>query len=232
MKLSLQSISFVRHGGRVVLDEASAVIPGSGLTCLVGANGVGKSTLFRILTGEVRATSGKYLLDDRDVTNMSQRELAAHFAVIPQNVATPQYISVAELAALGRFRPRRALWHRLSDEDREVVRACLDRCGVSQFASRTLDQLSGGEQQRTWLAFGLAQQKDFLLLDETLGGMDFFVRRSFFQLLKDVAKEGKSVLLTSHDIDMVEEFADRVVVLNSGRISYEGPPKVRMHELL
>jgi ABC-type cobalamin/Fe3+-siderophores transport system ATPase subunit len=231
MNITLETVTFVRRGARI-LDGVSMEIPGSGLTCLLGANGAGKTTLLRILTGETLATSGGYFIGDIDASVLSQRELSHHFAVIPQNVAVPQYFSVGELVALGRYVPRRTIWRSLSVRDREVVQSCLAQCQMEPLASRPFEQLSGGEQQRGWLAFGLAQEKEFLLLDETLGGMDFFTRRAFFQLLRQVSRQGRGVLLTSHDLSMVEEFADKVIVLSAGSVSYEGPPQLGLQDLL
>jgi ABC-type Mn2+/Zn2+ transport system ATPase subunit len=95
-----------------------------------------------------------------------------------------------------------------------------------------VEELSGGEQQRVWLAFGLAHAKSFLMLDETLEGMDIIVKRAFFQLLKDIAMEDKGILLASHDLALVTEFADKVIVLNNGTVSYEGPPKENLKYFL
>jgi len=229
LNLSLESLSFSRQG-KPVLKGISASIPGEGLTCLLGANGAGKTTLLRILSGELKGTSGRFLVGDKDGSILSREELSTYFAVIPQSVPNPPYLTVSELVGLGRFRPKKALWWRLSDQDRRIVRSCLKSCQLDDLAERQLDQLSGGEQQRGWLAFGLAQGKPFLLLDETLDGMDVFVKRSFFQLLKNVAAYGRGVLLTSHDLGLVEEFADKVLVLSGGKISYDGPPQANLQE--
>ena len=230
MILTMEALSFVRQG-RAILSNATAVISDHALTCLVGPNAAGKTTLLRILSGELRATSGRFLVGNTDASALSQREIARYFSIIPQGVQPPPHLTVSELVALGRFPPNRALWWRLSEQDREVIHACLARCQIEQLSKQRVEDLSGGEQQRAWLAFGLAQGKTFLLLDETLDGLDIFAKRSFFQLLKEVASEGEGVLLTTHDLDLVTQFADRVIVLNGGRVSYEGPPNLNLQHL-
>jgi iron complex transport system ATP-binding protein len=221
--LSLEALSFVNRGA-VILSGVTTVIPDNSLTCLVGPNGAGKTTLLRILSGELKATSGRLFVGDADATRLSQREIARQVSIIPQDVQPPPYLSVSALVQLGRFRPYGALWRRLSRQDHVAVNASLARCQVEALSRRRMEELSGGEQQRAWLAFALAQEKKFLLLDETLDGLDVLVKKSSFELLKEVAAEGKGIVLTTHDLDLVTHFADKVIVLGSGKVVYEGPP--------
>lgn len=229
--LTLEALSFAVHG-RALLSSMTSIIPDNALTCLIGANGAGKTTLLRILTGELQATSGRFLIDHTDARSLSQSQIARHFSIIPQDVQPPPHLTVLELVALGRFHPYGALWWRLSHRDRDIVDACLNLCQVDQLSERRVDQLSGGEQQRAWLAFGLAQEKRFLLLDETLGGLDVLAKQSFFKLLKQIASEGKGIVLTTHDLELVADYADRVVVLSHGRVTYEGPPNAHLYNFL
>ncbi len=222
--VSLEALSFVRHN-KSVLSGVTTAIPDGTLTCFVGPNGAGKTTLLRILAGELKATSGRFLIDGSDASALSQKEVARHFSLIPQDVQPPPHFTVFELVALGKFRPdKRALWWRLSESERDAVHSYLARCHLEPLSQRRVEELSGGEQQRAWLAFALAQEKRFLLLDETLDGLDIIAKQSFFKLLKQIASEGKGILLTTHDLDLVTQFADRVIVLNGGIVSYDGPP--------
>jgi len=229
--LTLESISYDAQG-KALLDGVTLSLPDGTLTCLVGANGAGKTTLLRILAGELRATAGRLLIDQTDAASLTQARIARQCSIIPQDVPPPQHLTVFELVALGRFRPHGAIWWRLKEEDRGIVQACLDLCQIGQLAGRRVDQLSGGEQQRAWVAFGLSQQKRFLLLDETLGGMDVLAKGPFFRLLKQIAGEGKGVVLTTHDLDLVADFADRVVVLSRGRVAYDGSPRADLRHFL
>jgi ABC-type cobalamin/Fe3+-siderophores transport system ATPase subunit len=231
VRLTLEALSLAIHG-HAILNGVTGVIPDRSLTCLVGPNGAGKTTLLRILSGELRPTSGRFLIDDTDAFSLDQREKAHHFSIIPQEIQPPPHLTVLELVTLGRFHPYGALWRRLAEQDRAIIQASLMRCQVDRLSKRRVEELSGGEQRRTWLAFGLAQMKRFLLLDETLDGLDLPAKRSFFRLLRELAAEGRGVLLTTHDLDLVTEFADRVVVMSGGRVKYEGPPVVDIEPLL
>ena len=223
MELKLKDLSFDRCG-ITVLEGISATVPGSGLTCLLGTNGTGKTTLLRILSGELKATSGGYFIDARNAAALSRKELSRYFSVIPQNAPVPPYLTVGEMVGLGRFRPNASLWWHLTAADRVVVNECLARCLMTAFKDRRLDELSGGEQRRAWLAFGLALEKNFLILDETLDGMDWLAKRTFFQMLKGITSKNRGILMASHDLEMVAEFADRVIILSESRVIFEGSP--------
>lgn len=229
--LRLDRLSFASRG-RIILSDVTAVIPDKSLTCLIGANGAGKTTLLRVLLGELRAGSGTFSIDSHSLSAVSPKEIATYFSVIPQGIQPPPNFTVSELVALGCSPPNRAFWWRLSGQERDSVQACMTRCDVSQLSGRRVEELSGGEQRRAWLAFALAQRKRFLLLDETLDGLDALAKQSFFKLLKEVASEGKGILLTTHDLDLVTHFADKVIVLSGGRVSYEGSPISNLQDLL
>lgn len=231
MTLRLEAISFASHG-KTVLDGLTVAIPDNSLTCLVGPNGAGKTTLLRILSGEMRATSGRFLIGDADTSRLSQREIARQLSIIPQDVQPPPYLTVSELVQLGRFRPYGATWGRSGERDLVAVNSSLARCRASSLSERPVGELSGGEQQRAWLAFGLAQEKRFLLLDETLDGLDVFAKQAFFELLKQAASEGTGIVLTTHDLDLVSDYADKVIVLSSGKVIYAGPPDVDLERYL
>ncbi len=221
MELNLKDISFSRRK-KTVLDSVTAVIPGTGLTCLLGTNGAGKTTILRILCGELKASSGTFYIDSLRADGLSQKDLSRYFSVIPQKAPAPSFLTVFEMVALGRFRPRRALWWRLNAHDYNIINAAMTVCQVERFRDRKVTELSGGEQQRVWLAFSMASDKNFLMLDETLDGMDIFTKREFFQLLKQIAQKGKGVVLATHDLNLVSEFADKVIVVNSGKVVFEG----------
>jgi iron complex transport system ATP-binding protein len=229
--LKIEALSF-QSQGRFLLSGVTATIPGSALTCLIGANGAGKTTLLRILAGEMRPASGGYLIGGTPAASLTERQIARHFSIIPQDVPPPAHLTVSELVTLARFHPRSGLWWRLDDSDRAVISSSLRLCQLSDLSRRRVEQLSGGEQQRAWLAFGLAQEKPYLLLDETLGGLDVLARKAFFGLLKGIASQGKGVVLTTHDLELVSDFADWTVVLRGGRVAYEGPPSGQLLDFL
>ena len=217
----MQSLSFCR-GDRRALDGVSTVVPSSGLTCLIGTNGAGKTTLLRILSGELRPTSGTFKIGEIDAAKATQRVISRCFSIVPQKSPAPAYLTVAEMIALGRFRSRGALWWRLNQADRDRIDEAVRLCELKDFVDRKVTELSGGEQQRVWVAFAIASDKPFLLLDETFDGMDVIAKRGFFQLVKTISVRDRSVILATHDLNMVSEYADKVVVLSRGRVVYDG----------
>ncbi len=229
--LTLEAVSCIRRG-RVVLKDISAAIPAGSLTCVAGQNAAGKTTLLRLLCGELKPASGRYLLAGADAGRLSQGKIGREIAVIPQDLGPPPHLTVAELAALARFRPGRPPWRRPGAEDLAAVRSSLSLCRADGISSRPVESLSGGEQKRAWLAFALARGRRFLLLDETLDGLDVPAKRAFFRLLQEIAGQGAGVVLTTHDLRLVEDHAGTVMVLSGGRMAYQGPPAAGLEDLL
>ena len=231
MNIRLDNVTF-RYRGNDALRDVSATIESNALTCLLGSNASGKSTLLSILSGESQPASGRLLIEDKDVRTLANGLLSSRFATIPQGIQTPPHLTVKELVGLGRFRPDRSLWWSIGDNDRRVIEGCLRRCQVEELADRPAEQLSGGEKQRVWLAFCLAQEKEFLLLDESLDALDFVARRSFFRLIGEVIQEGRGVLLVTHDLGLAAEFAGKIIILDHGQLIYDGPPRPDLPELI
>jgi len=231
MELNLKALTFFRDK-KLVLDSISATIPSACLTCILGTNGAGKTTLLRILCGELKPVNGTFLIGDIDTSARSQKEISKYFSIIPQKTPAPPYLTVSEMIALSRFDPRRALRWTLNNEDKRKISVAIARCRIEEFKDRKVAELSGGEQQRVWLSFGIASEKIFLILDETLDGMDVFAKRAFFLILRELAQEGKGIILATHDLNMVKEYADKTIVLRQGKIVYQGSANVDFQELL
>ncbi|MQF48778.1 ABC transporter ATP-binding protein [SAR202 cluster bacterium AC-647-N09_OGT_505m] len=223
MNIKLSGVHF-SYGSQPILKDVTTTIDSGTFICLLGKNGAGKSTLFQLIAGHIKPSQGSIFIGDQDTTLIRERDTANHFAVLPQGVSDPPYLNVRELVALGRFRASNGLGWRPSEADLEIADKSLTRCEMEHMSHRTFQQLSGGEKQRSWLAFCLAQEKEFLLLDESLHALDFEARRTFFRLLSDLATEGRGILLTTHDMDLAEEFASRLLVLQDSTLGYDGPP--------
>lgn len=223
MSVNLDGISY-SIAGTLLVDHVSIELQQSKLTCVLGANGAGKTTLLKLITGELKASSGTVSVDVDPDSNPSLRKPANYFSVLPQGSSAPEYLTVREMVGLGRFDPGSKPWARLNELDEQIVQECIDATGMNQLAERKLSTLSGGELQRAWIAFCLVQQKPYLLLDESLSAIDYAARRSYFDLLKSLTRTGKGVVLVTHDLFLVEEFADVVLLMSNGQINYSGPP--------
>ncbi len=228
--IELDGVSF-SYGEEPVLKEVSASVGMGEFVCLLGPNGAGKTTLAQLVAGELSPTGGRILM--RGVEGSEERAAPnRHIAYLPQDIQDPPFVTVRELVSLGRFNPKRSLGWRIDAKDREAVQKYIGRCLVEPFADRPFTQLSGGEKQRVWLAFCLAQQREFLLLDESLHKIDYSTRDLFFRMLANLAKDGKGVVLITHDLQMAERHARRTLLLWDGELIYDGPPDKAVYSLM
>ena len=230
ISIELDSVSF-SYGAKTVLNELSVSIDIGEFVCLLGPNGTGKTTLAQLIAGELSPTGGRIFLNGGD-ESAAQTDVKRHIAYLPQDLQDPPFVTVRELVSLGRFSPKRSLGWRVSGQDKEAVQECIDRCLAGPFADRSIAQLSGGEKQRVWLAYCLAQQREFLLLDESLHKMDYSKRELFFKMLSDLAEDGKGVVLITHDLQMAERHGRRLMVLGDGELAYDGPPDQVIYSIM
>jgi iron complex transport system ATP-binding protein len=205
---------------RDALAGVSITAPAGAITAVVGPNGSGKSTLVRALIGRVDA-SGTMRLNGTDTSGMTRDEIARRVAVITQREDAVFPISVREYVALGRL-PHRGTWGSESPDDHSAIERALEMAEVRELESRSVHQLSGGEWQRARVARALAQGGDALVADEPTTFLDVAHEMTVFELLGRLAREGKAVLLVSHQLNLVARFADRLVLLDGGTIAAAG----------
>ena len=232
MKISIEldGVSF-SYGEKPVLSEVSVSVATGEFVCLLGPNGAGKTTLAQLIAGELSPTEGRVLLDAGDASG-DLTGVGRHIAYLPQDLQDPPFVTVRELVSLGRFNPKRSLGWKVSAKDKEVVQECIDTCLAESFADRPFAHLSGGEKQRVWLAFCLAQQREFILLDESLHKIDYSTRDLFFRMLANLAEDGKGVVLITHDLQMAERHSRRMLLLGDGELVYDGPPDQVIYSLM
>jgi iron complex transport system ATP-binding protein len=229
-RIELDSASF-SYGEKPVLRKVSASIPVGEFTCLLGPNGAGKTTLAQLIAGELAPSTGRVSLY-RDVAYDEPAEVRRHVAYLPQNLQDPPFVTVRELVTLGRFSPKRSLGWRVRGKDKEAIEEYIAVCLAESFADRPFNQLSGGEKQRVWLAFCLAQEREFLLLDESLHQMDYSMKELFFRMLSDLTQRGKGVILITHDLQMAMRHGTRMLALRDGELVCDGPPKHEIYSLM
>ncbi|QLG87581.1 ABC transporter ATP-binding protein [Chitinibacter bivalviorum] len=214
----------VSRQGRALLDIAQLQLPAAGLTVILGHNGSGKSTLLKLLSGQMAPDRGEVLLQGKSVTHYIPRELAKRVAYMPQQIPQPALLLVRELVELGRFAWRGWLARWQSDDQSWVSRA-LQQAGVAHLAGHAVDEISGGERQRVWLAMLLAQNAPLLLLDEPSSALDLAHQYQLMQLLRQQADlPDCGVIAVLHDLNLALQYADRIVALQRGRIWFDGSP--------
>lgn len=197
------------------------------LTAVVGPNGSGKSSLVRALIGRVPLARGQIAIDGTLTTAIPRDALARRVAVVTQREELAFPLLVTEYVALGRF-PHLGLWHAARDRDASAVGAAMTDAGVDALRDRRVDALSGGELQRVRLARALAQGGEALVLDEPTAFLDIGHEMAVFELLHRLAREGRAVLLVSHQLNLVARFADHMVLLHHGVVAASGPPSAVM----
>ncbi|WTW99510.1 heme ABC transporter ATP-binding protein [Streptomycetaceae bacterium NBC_01309] len=208
-------------GGRTVLHDVDLEVRTGEVLALVGPNGAGKSTLLGALAGDVAASSGDVLLDGAPLASWSPVQLARRRAVLTQSYDLSFPFTVRAVVAMGR-----APWARTPAEadDDAVIDAMLRRTETARFARRGFAALSGGERARVALARVLAQQAPLVMLDEPTAALDIRYQESVLRTAAERAYAGDAVVVVLHDLALAAAYADRVAVLQGGRIAACGPP--------
>lgn len=204
------------YGSNIAVGRSTFTIPAGKVTAVIGPNGSGKSTLLSAIAGLLEPVSGSLRVAAR--RNGSHR-IAYVLQTTKVNDALP--ITVREVVAMGRYAGTGA-YGRLGADDREAVATALDRTGITSIGGRHLHELSGGQRQRVFVAQGLAQDHDVLLLDEPLTGIDLVTAQAIDQVIHDERSRGCTVIMTTHDLTEAR-VADYVLLL-SGRVVACGPP--------
>jgi len=212
------------HGTTVVAGASIALRQGE-VTALVGPNGSGKSTLLRALARLHRPDSGDVRLPDgTSVLSLSAREFARTVTLLAQSRPTPQGISVRDVVGYGRH-PYRGRWRGNDPDGPRAIAWAMAVTGVESMADRAVDELSGGELQRVWLATCLAQDTRVLLLDEPTTFLDLRYQVEILDLMRDLADQhGVAVGVVLHDLNQAAAVADRVVLLHRGVVRASGTP--------
>jgi len=211
------------YGDRVIVDRLSARIPEARITAIVGPNGCGKSTLLAGMARVLAPRGGAVLLDGRDIARVPTREVARKLALLPQDANAPDGLTVEELIRFGR-QPYRGLMRQWSPEDAAIVRAALRATQLEALADRPLDSLSGGQRQRAWIAMTVAQDTPLLLLDEPTSALDLGHQIEVLELVKRLARQGKTVVMVIHDLPSACRYADHIIAMREGGIVAEGAP--------
>ena len=209
---------------RNAVDGVSFVAAAGKLTALAGPNGSGKSSIVRALLGRADVVRGSVVVADSDVRTLSLGELARRVAVVPQREDAAFPTRVRDYVALGRY-PHLGLWRSASTADDVAIGEALEQAGVTALADRDTDALSGGEWQRVRIARALAQKAPALVLDEPTTFLDVAHEMAIFELLSSLARSGLTVLLVSHQLNLVARFADTIVLLDQGKIATSGAPR-------
>jgi len=218
-------------GGRRVVDGVDLRVEAGEWIALIGPNGAGKTTLLRAIARLI-PFAGTIALDDRDSAEMRRSELSRVVAVVPQEPSTPPWMTVGEYVLLGRT-PHLGLLAKEGKHDRDAAARALARLDLLDYRERRLGTLSGGEKQRVVVARALAQEARIVLLDEPTAALDIGHQQQALELLDVLRGEsGLTLLAAMHDLTLAAQYADRMVLLDRGRIVVDGMPQEVLTESL
>lgn len=213
-----------KHQLRAIASPAHASLQAGELTCLIGANGVGKSTLLRTLAGFQPALDGEILIQDKSLSDFSAQELAREISIVLTSKTDHAQLSAEEIVGIGRS-PHTGFWGTLSAADKQIVASALQETGIQHLAQRNISELSDGERQKVMIAKALAQQTRIIILDEPTAFLDFPSKIETLQMLRCLAHEQhKSILLSTHDVELALQLSDRLWLMEESRFSI-GTPK-------
>ncbi len=230
--IDLQGVT-IAAGGRPLVHGINARIETGEFVAVLGANGVGKTTLLRVLAGLAQQNSGTVSIDGTSLGAMTPAARAKRLAFVTSDDVMSEALRVRDVVAIGRF-PHHAWWQwRTTEEDEAAVAAALDAVQMTPFAGRLFTTLSSGERQRVWIAMGLAQLTPILLLDEPTSHLDVRVAHEILALLRNVAKAGRAVICVLHDLNDAAAYADRLMLLGSERmLAFDTPGAVMTPQLI
>ena len=207
-----------------IIKGISFEIKDNKITTLMGANGCGKSTLFQLLTKNLKPREGSVFLDQRDIKDIRLKEFAQNVAIVHQYNTAPPDLPVHSLIAYGRI-PFFKHFAKAQDKDKEIVDWALEVTDMSELKNRRMGQLSGGQRQRAWIAMALAQQPKILLLDEPTTYLDVKFQIEILRLIKSLNKDySMTIVMVLHDINQAIYYSDEIIGMKKGNILFQGNP--------
>lgn len=223
----------VGYGKELIVDGLNLTIPDSKITCIIGPNGCGKSTILKTIARILKPAGGAVLLDGKAIHSQPTKVIAQKVAILAQSPHTPEEMTVKDLVSYGRA-PYQKGFGQLTNKDWEMVHWALEETNLLEFADRYVHSLSGGQRQRVWIAMALAQDTDILLLDEPTTYLDLAHQLDVLQVLEKLnKKQNKTIVMVLHDLNHAARFSDYLIALRDGQIVKAGEPsEVMTNEVL
>lgn len=214
--IAIKNLS-IGYNSTKIISGIDANLFGGNVTALIGANGVGKSTLLKTISGEIKALTGEIFIYDKPLQSYSKKSLAKQVALVSTDSILAGGLTVRELVELGR-QPFTGIFGKLSEEDHNIVTQAMEMTGIIHKQSSYLANLSDGERQKAMIARALAQQTRIIILDEPFSFLDAASKIDIYSMLSDIAKENdKAILISSHDIPQTLRIADKLWIITQNK---------------
>ncbi len=212
-----------RYDGKAVVDSVSFDIPKGKVTSLIGPNGAGKSTVMGMISRLIAKDAGVIRFDDRDIARWKSKELAKRLAILTQHNNVQMKLTVRELVDFGRFPYSGS---HLTEEDERIIDRAIAYMELQAFEERFIDELSGGQRQRAYIAMVIAQDTEYILLDEPTNNLDIYHATNMMKMVRRLCDElGKTVVLVLHEINYAAFYSDYICAFKDGRIARFGTVK-------
>lgn len=215
-----------RYGEKKVVDHVDLTLPKGKIVAFIGSNGAGKSTLLSIISRTLTKNEGEVFIDDVELKNWKNEELSKRLAILKQSNHLNIRLTVRELVTFGRFPHSKG---KLTKECEQKVSEAIEYLGLTDLQDRYLDELSGGQRQMAYIAMTVAQDTEYIFLDEPLNNLDMRHSVKIMKILRRLVDElNKTVFVVIHDINYVSCYADHIIAMKQGRVIKDGP----IHEVL
>lgn len=220
-----------KYGNKKVVDNVSLTIEKGKLTSLIGPNGAGKSTVLSIISRLMKQSEGEVFIEGKELKLWDEKELSKKIAILKQSNNINVRLTIEELVSFGRFPYCDG---RLQEEDKKIVQEALEYMQLTDIKNRYLDELSGGQRQRAYIAMVIAQDTEYVLLDEPLNNLDMKHSVQMMKVLRGLVDNlGKTVVIVMHDINFASCYSDKIAVLKEGKlIKNENTSKIINKEFL
>lgn len=209
---------------KIVVNDITVEIPKGQITSLIGPNGSGKSTFLKALARILEPAKGEVFIDGENIQRLDTKAVAQKIASLSQTSNQISGLTVEEIVAYGRF-PYQKGFSGLKEHDHQLINWALAATNLQQLKNQTLNTLSGGQQQRVWIAMALAQDTDVLILDEPITFLDPAHQLEILELLQEINHQGKTILMTIHDLNHASRFSDYLLGMKKGELLFQGTPK-------
>ena len=197
-----------KYDEKTVVNDVSFSLPKGKVTSLIGPNGAGKSTVMSIISRLIAADNGSVVIEKKDINKWNSKELSKHLAILTQTNNIQMKLTVEELVAFGRF-PHSG--GRLNSKDKEMIDKAIDYMELEIFRERFIDELSGGQRQRAYIAMVIAQDTEYVLLDEPTNNLDIYHASNLMKIVRRLCDElGKTVILVLHEINYAAFYSDYI----------------------